>query len=290
MAIDHFHVQSYLNRGIFSIPDIERLFHGIMAINILAMMKKIQDQAAASPIVLGEYEIQLDGRRIAYVLKRSRRARLIWLKIQRESGLTVTVPHTYNVRYIGEYLQSHSDWILRNLARQNEKKPVPASNDSLPANTISYLGQCCTVVKNINGLGLIPLAEDKDRPADQFSEKISPAEIELWLRSQAALVINDKVKLFSQKMSLTYNRVSIRNQKARWASCSCRKNLNFNWRLIMVPEPVLEYVIIHELCHLKEMSHSRVFWELVASYCPGWREHRQWLDKHCYELNSQLGA
>jgi predicted metal-dependent hydrolase len=248
----------------------------------------IKNRAAARPTVLGKYEIRLGTRRVSYILKRSRAARLIWLKIQRESGLTVTVPRFYNIEHLEEYLKSHSKWILRNLARQSQIVPASTATVLLPANTISYLGQHCTVKKNISGQGLTAIVQDGHKSPDRSGEKIPQWEIERWLKTQAALVINNKVKLFAQQIGLPYNRVSIRNQKARWASCSCRKNLNFNWRLIMVPELVLDYVIIHELCHLKEMSHSRAFWELVARYCPNWREYRQWLDDHCFEISAQF--
>ncbi len=117
---------------------------------------------------------------------------------------------------------------------------------------------------------------------------LTTEKLEQWLQTRAKTLITSKVKLFSQKMGLSYNRVVIRDQKSRWGSCSCLKNLNFNWRLIMAPEPVMDYVIVHELCHLKEMSHSKSFWNLVARYCPNWHDYRDWLDEHCIELNAQL--
>jgi len=117
---------------------------------------------------------------------------------------------------------------------------------------------------------------------------LSSHELEQWLKSQAVKMINEKVNKFSKTMGLHYNRVVVRDQKSRWGSCSCLKNLNFNWRLIMAPEAVLDYVIIHELCHLKEMSHSKAFWDLVAKYCPQWHERRDWLDNHSLEITGKL--
>jgi predicted metal-dependent hydrolase len=108
------------------------------------------------------------------------------------------------------------------------------------------------------------------------------------MKAQAHKLITEKVKDWSAKLKVEFKRITVRNQKSRWGSCSHLLNLSFNWRLIMVPEEVLDYVVIHELCHLKEMNHKKVFWRTVAGYCPRWREHRAWLNHHRMELHSQI--
>jgi predicted metal-dependent hydrolase len=75
----------------------------------------------------------------------------------------------------------------------------------------------------------------------------------------------------------TYASLSIRSQSTRWASCSARGAMSFNWRLLLAPEPVLDYVVWHEVCHLQIRDHSPRFWALVEQRCPGWREQRDWL-------------
>lgn len=74
--------------------------------------------------------------------------------------------------------------------------------------------------------------------------------------------------------------VRLKELKSRWGSCSIRRNLNFNWKLVLAPPEVLDYVVVHELCHLKEMNHSSRFWDLVEAYCPDYRECRAWLKDH----------
>ena len=81
-------------------------------------------------------------------------------------------------------------------------------------------------------------------------------------------------------MGVTYGRISIREQKTRWGSCSSAGNLNFNWRLIFAPESVLDYVVVHELAHRKEMNHSRTFYDIVESILPDYRISRRWLRDH----------
>jgi len=251
----------------------------------------VEQGVAAQLIVMGRYETHLGNRTVSYVLKRSTQAKLIWLDIKRKTGLTVTVPYTYNIRCLQDYLVKNTKWILRNLDKYCNEETTTAPADIRPSQTISYLGKSLKVMqKSANdGLTAIKLQQNKIVVSSDFTKgDFSHNEVEQWLKSRANKLINEKVKHFASQMGLTYNRVMIRDQKSRWGSCSCRKNLNFNWRLVMAPEPVLDYVIIHELCHLKDMSHSASFWEIVAQHCPKWHEYRDWLDNHCIELNAQL--
>jgi predicted metal-dependent hydrolase len=251
----------------------------------------MKSQMLAQPTLIGKYDINLHGEKISYTLKRSSRAKLIWLDIKRQSGLTVTIPHNYSVCDLPDYLNSNSQWILRNFSKYCNDVSASPVNTVRPSHTISYLGKSLKVTQNRTGFGLNAVKLEQNKlivSLNSSGGNLSSQELEHWLKIQAARMINKKVEEFSQQMRLLYNRVVIRDQKSRWGSCSCLKNLNFNWRLIMAPEPVLDYVIIHELCHLKEMSHSKSFWDLVARYCPQWRKHRSWLDNHCLELNAQI--
>ncbi len=82
----------------------------------------------------------------------------------------------------------------------------------------------------------------------------------------------------------SFQRITIRDQKTRWGSCSAGGTLSFNWRLMLAPPAVLDYVVVHELCHLTHMNHSAAFWTLVESVCPDYRIHRKWLKEHGQEL------
>jgi hypothetical protein len=105
---------------------------------------------------------------------------------------------------------------------------------------------------------------------------------------QAAKLMKQQADKIGAQLGLTYKRLIIRGQKTRWGSCSQMGNLSFNWKLIMAPEPVIEYVVIHELAHLKEMNHAKSFWQLVARHCPRWRQHRKWLKDHEAALASKI--
>ncbi len=97
------------------------------------------------------------------------------------------------------------------------------------------------------------------------------------LAERALVAIPQKAEKLAREMGVSYGRITIRNQVSRWGSCSSKKNLNFNCLLMLCPEDVLDYVIVHELCHLRHMNHSKEFWADVERYCPDWKAHREWL-------------
>jgi predicted metal-dependent hydrolase len=251
----------------------------------------MNNQVFSLPISLGQYDIILKGSSISYTLKRSNKAKLIWLNIKRQTGLTVTVPYSYNLEDLPDYLNKNASWILRNFKKYCIDTPPTKIPAVQPVNTISYLGKRLKVMQNRSGCGTNALTIENNNlivSLHTSGTNLSSQELEQWLKSQAVKLINEKAAKFSKWMGLRYNRIVIRDQKSRWGSCSCLKNLNFNWRLIMAPESVLDYVIIHELCHLKVMGHSKSFWEQVSHYCPGWHEYRDWLDSHCLDFKAQL--
>lgn len=101
-----------------------------------------------------------------------------------------------------------------------------------------------------------------------------------WYLQQARQVIGNRVQHYRQFMGEEVTAIRIKDVKSRWGSCSSKRNLNFNWRLVMAPMEVLDYVVVHELCHLKEMNHSGAFWELVEAVLPEYKKQRKWL-KEC---------
>lgn len=102
-------------------------------------------------------------------------------------------------------------------------------------------------------------------------------QLEKWYRREAAAVFEEKAEEFAKRLHVSFQDIRIKDQKSRWGSCSSKRNMNFNWRLLMAPEPVCDYVIIHELCHLIHMNHSADFWNLVESICPDYRQYKKWL-------------
>ncbi len=101
-----------------------------------------------------------------------------------------------------------------------------------------------------------------------------------WYRRYAKETLAKKTAYYSRQMQTDYNRISVREQRTRWGSCSSKGNLNFNWKLMMMPEVVIDYVVVHELAHRKHMDHSSSFWREVEKTLPDYRERKAWLKKN----------
>ena len=100
------------------------------------------------------------------------------------------------------------------------------------------------------------------------------------MKDEAKRVIPDRVKYYAGIMGVTFGKITIKNQKTRWGSCSSKGNLNFNCLLMLTPDKVRDYVVIHELCHLKQMNHSKMFWTEVEKVMPDYKVYRQWLSQN----------
>lgn len=129
-------------------------------------------------------------------------------------------------------------------------------------------------------------AEDRQREMRDI-QKLSVQEIQK-LTNLALKIIPVKVKYFAGVMNVNYGRITIRNQKTRWGSCSAKKNLNFNCLLMLAPDEVVDYVVVHELCHLIEMNHSKKFWARVEQVMPDYKKQKQWLKDHGNEIIGRI--
>jgi predicted metal-dependent hydrolase len=112
------------------------------------------------------------------------------------------------------------------------------------------------------------------------TRNVSEAEARRAARELVTMVLEEE----APALGVTYRQVQIRDQRTRWGSCSARGNLSFNWRLTLAPFEVLDYVVVHELCHLRVPNHSASFWQLVGTRRPRWRRQRDWLTRHGPEL------
>jgi len=229
--------------------------------------------------LVGKREITLNGQTISYILKRSARAKHVRLEMKRETGLTVVTPKSYEVGHVPGLLEAKRGWILSNLEKYSEVQSLRAKKELKSGDTVPYLGRDLKVVARQNHANAGSVKLERNTlvvSLTSANSRLNPA-LEQWYRMQAAKLLKKKADELSTQLGLTCNRLIIRGQKTRWGSCSHKGNLSFNWRLIMAPEPVINYVIIHELTHLKEMNHTKRFWQLVAEHCPQWRKHRKWL-------------
>ncbi|MFC2058201.1 M48 family metallopeptidase [Chloroflexota bacterium] len=240
--------------------------------------------------VVGKSKISLDGRTVLYTIKRSARAKHVRLEIGREPDLTVVVPRSYRIHRLSKLLEAKRDWILGKLGEYDSVRQKAAEHLK-DGDAVHYLGRELTlkIRRNHNGVDAVKLERNTLLVSLKSDDRLESL-LERWYRLQADRLIREKAETLSARLGVSYNRIMIRGQKTRWGSCSHKGNLSFNWKLVMAPEPVIDYVAIHELAHLREMNHTKSFWKLVAEHCPQWRERRKWLKDHGVELASRLSS
>lgn len=123
----------------------------------------------------------------------------------------------------------------------------------------------------------------------QTAPPLTPVEQETLMEA-AREDLPGRVARYARAMGLTVGRITIRRQRTRWGSCSSKGNLNFNCLLMLCPPDIRDYVVVHELCHLRELNHSPAFWAQVQAVLPDYARHRRWLRDHGYQLIGRLGA
>lgn len=213
----------------------------------------------------------LSPQRIAYTIRRSPRARRVRVNVHAHNGVEVVLPARAPERAAAAAIEELRPWIERRLAEAHEVLATLAQR----AGTLPYLDETLELIAqpgrtraHRRGAQLLVPAADARPAIERFYRRAARNEIEPRLDRAAA------------RAGLAYSGLDIRGQRTRWASCSAAGRMSFNWRLLLAPERILEYVVWHEVCHLAVLDHSPRFWALLARHRPSWREERAWLSAH----------
>lgn len=232
-----------------------------------------------------ERDIELEGKRVRFTLRRSPRARYLRADIGLRTGLRVTLPEGMNEGRVAEFLRARKTWILRALERLSRLASIIPVRSLEHGTTVPYLGTSLTLNLSMGRPSRVGrLGHSLIVHTTRGTRAAVSAALTVWYRAEAGRVLGDLVRELSRKHKLDYRKVVIRDQKRRWGSCSSTGTLSFNWRLLLGPAEVARYLVCHELSHCAEPNHSRRFWAKVAELCPGFREHERWLKKNGVSL------
>jgi predicted metal-dependent hydrolase len=207
---------------------------------------------------------------LPYRIRRSDRASRVRVSVDARGDVEVVLPRRSPASAAPAAVAELRPWIERRLRETEAVRAALAARGS----TLPYLGTPLTLKPEPARTRAHRAGDTLLVPAD--GER-AQAAIERWYRRAAGREIAPRLDRAVQALGTTYSKLSIRGQKTRWGSCSSRGAMSFNWRLLLAPEPVLEYVVWHEACHLRVMDHSSNFWALVRRHCPDYEEHRRWL-------------
>jgi len=237
----------------------------------------VQFQSSPEPIPGASLFLSVGERRVPVILVRNLRARRYVLRLRHDGIARVTIPRGGSFAAGRAFAGRHASWLARQLRRLDEQPRQPALWQ-LGAELL-FRGEVVRLEAGSNGsAGTVQVGTECVSISDPSAD-LRPA-IEKHLRRIAERELPPRVTELAALHQLSIRRVSVRNQKSRWGSCSRRGTISLNWRLIQTPAFVQDYIILHELMHLRQMNHSPRFWREVETACPEYRTAELWLKQH----------
>ncbi len=237
--------------------------------------------------------VQYRGENIEYSLVQSRR-KTISISVEPDQKVLVKAPIQASREQIQKIVEKKVSWIARK--REEMAKCQTKKQDLADGRKLWYQGKAYS-------LQIIIEKDTMNEKADcrtclcgeklkvyvkQGQEEEIRQNLMQWYYAEAGKWISQRVEYFNKDLKEYINRICIKDQKSRWGSCSSKKNLNFNWRIIQAPPEVADYVVVHEMCHLRQMNHSPQFWAEVAGILPDYKERRQWLREKGQRLMEKI--
>jgi predicted metal-dependent hydrolase len=224
---------------------------------------------------------------VPYRIRRSQRARHARILVGGD-GVEVVLPRRFPLRDVGAFVEEKRPWIERTLRRLRESEAelpparlhdggeVPYLGDRLALRVRVERGRKRAHVVRRGGALSVAVARPGAAAVRQALEQ--------WYRREARAQIAGRLDAATARAGTSYSSLQIRGQRTRWASCSSSGAMSFNWRLLLAPAEIVDYVVEHEVAHLEVHDHSERFWALLASREPAWRERERWLRRHGHAL------
>lgn len=223
---------------------------------------------------------------LTYRLIRSKR-RTVALIVQLDGELLVRAPLRLPAAQIKAFVESKQDWILMKQAEaQAARNTAPPPRQYIPGEKFAYLGNLYPLEIVVRTRPALALEDGYFRLA-QNAQPHAQKTFEHWYHIQAAQVLGQQTAAWASLLKpfgCEPTKIRISSARSRWGSCSSRGTLSFTWRLVMAPLPIIEYVVVHELVHLRIHNHSQEFWQMVKKFMPDYAGRRAWLKANGHSL------
>lgn len=234
----------------------------------------------AKPKIPASTEISVDGRLVSVTVRTNARARSYRLSIPHSGGPVLTLPPHGRWPDAEAFLHRQTNWLAARLKRAAVQVSF-ADGSVVPLRGVDH-----AIIGTGKLRGRVELDLDAGMPTLLVPGDAAHQARRLtdWLKEQAAIDLTRQTAIHAARLGVTVKSVKMRSQSSRWGSCSSSGNLNYNWRLVLAPEFVLDYVAAHEVAHLVEMNHSAAFWATVERTLPDMERGRAWLKAHGRQL------
>jgi predicted metal-dependent hydrolase len=226
-------------------------------------------------------KIHIGDKTITYKIERKNR-KTLGIKITNSREIIVSSPLHLSDEKVEEIIRGKANWIIEKLKTIKTLNPDKSSNleilkflgQEYKLNIYESAGSTIKVIFNKSEFQVFVPRSLKDNRNEYTREALDK-----WYRIQAKGILEDRTIYYAEKLMVKPKRIVIKDQKTRWGSCSSKGNINYNYRIVMAPVNIIDYLVVHELCHLIELNHSQRFWNLVEGILPNYKESLAWL-KH----------
>lgn len=202
------------------------------------------------------------------------------LQITPDATLIVKAPHFTPTFFINRFIKDHDEWIQKQIQKVEVHTRV-RNKTYVNGEEFLFLGMKLTL--ELDTFTEISVSKNK-LLFPQGLQFRAQKQLTSWYKKQAKQIITQQVKDFASKMDTDFAAITFADTKSQWGRCTVDNRLQFNWRLIMSPILVIQYVVVHELAHTIEKNHSHKFWHIVSTYCPSYKRQRKWLKEYGNEL------
>lgn len=250
---------------------------------VLRIMREFMTHSNQDLSIRPSSDTRTDAAPVAYTVVRSMRKTMV-IHVQHQN-VQVRVPFFVSKKQVERFVSEHEPWVLKMLeqkAKQEEQKPqlvdggcifykgktIPVSVQKATVESVDVRdGQLCIYVRNVQ-------------------EAAIAKAVARWLQREAKQFLPQRTKALAQYLGQSdkFKEVVFRKTKTKWGHCTVDGRIQYNWLIMMAPDAVIDYMICHEVCHLRHMNHSKQFWALVGSVCPDYRLYQNWLKKHEHRL------
>jgi predicted metal-dependent hydrolase len=223
---------------------------------------------------------------IPYELKRSSRRRTLALQVS-QHGVTVLAPLYLEKLQIDQFIFRKADWVQQHLTSQQQRPQHGYSVHGEHLMLADQQLQLRVVTDAVSGVtleGQTLWVQVSRRVKAENRAKHLLMLIESWYQQEAQQYFSARLEHWADKMGLSYRQLQIKGWQTRWGSCHSDGTISLNWRLLLAPAWVSDYVVVHELAHLRQMDHSAAFWQLVEQFYPAWRDAKAYLKHHHFHL------
>lgn len=227
--------------------------------------------AAHSPMALSYTTVRRRGRKTASI------------SVSPDNRVTVTVPSRLSDAEVAALVKRKSGWIQRKIAFNSEVRHPYRRKEYVSGEAFSYLGRNYRLKVETGDEPGVALRDGTlyvHVPAGLARKKRDiwvVLQLTAWYRERGLEKLRQRARLHAQRMGIELGPVGIRTYRRQWGSCYRDRSVHFNWKIIMAPVRIIDYVVIHELCHLRHHDHSRAFWKMLALYLPDYAERKEWL-------------